>query len=464
MTRLPETGTASLVLGWRMTPADEPRYWLRPVGSRSDPDAELVCVDAKTMATHTIVLAQSGSGKSFFLGRLVEELLLRTKARCLILDPNADFRRAGEVESETLWTEAGYNRASGEGKLPHERTRDEFVAGWRNITKSILMGPHLPTSASPTVPLTLPWTRIAVDVIVEGLEPSVQAQFYHCHQITKLVAGRLSAPEAERTIDIAEDICELPSSSDAGAITQRLGPPAHPSDSTALDISAALKYIEKAAVRHYFSTARRYIASGVFSQSLAAARARDDRLSVVDLPSIPSLPTRLLAVDALLEAEWIRARQAWADALVHPISEDKRVPTFIVVDEAHNMIPFTTQSHVERIVRDRFRTIVAEGRKYGIFLIAVSQRPEKLDELVMSECDNKALMRIGSKSTLDRIRKGLGLDDIPERVLDRCLGLGKGRVLMSGSWAPHGTVMFYSAARRTVEGGRNLLPSHWAVP
>lgn len=83
-----------LTLGWQVNATFSPKYWLEP-GMRPgrQQDSDLVMVPAEAMAYHTAIIAQSGSGKSFFLGRLVEEILLQTKARCLILDPNADFRR-----------------------------------------------------------------------------------------------------------------------------------------------------------------------------------------------------------------------------------------------------------------------------------------------------------------------------------------------------------------------------------
>src|SRR5688500_9218398 len=98
-----DASSTNLVLGWQVARAGNPRYWLKPnaqVGAQSPDD--LVTVPPGSMATHTAIVAQSGSGKSFFLGRLIEELLLRTKARCLIFDPNADFRRAHEVEAAEL--------------------------------------------------------------------------------------------------------------------------------------------------------------------------------------------------------------------------------------------------------------------------------------------------------------------------------------------------------------------------
>jgi len=74
-----------LVLGWKVTQMLEPKYWLgdAPKAGRQ-PDSELVSVPGEDFATHSVIVAQSGSGKSYFLGRLIEELLVRTKAKCLV--------------------------------------------------------------------------------------------------------------------------------------------------------------------------------------------------------------------------------------------------------------------------------------------------------------------------------------------------------------------------------------------
>ena len=100
-------GTSYLTLGWRVDSNLNPAYWLerdaRPGGQQ---DSDLVRVAASALGCHTAIVAQSGSGKSFFVGRLIEELILATKARCVILDPNADFRRIGETVPEDRWLTA----------------------------------------------------------------------------------------------------------------------------------------------------------------------------------------------------------------------------------------------------------------------------------------------------------------------------------------------------------------------
>src|ERR1041384_1945747 len=83
-------------------------------------------------------IAQSGSGKSFFVGRLIEEIALRTHARCLILDPNADFRKIRDIEDATLWSGAKYKERR--GKLPHEASREGFARDWQSVSIRVRTG------------------------------------------------------------------------------------------------------------------------------------------------------------------------------------------------------------------------------------------------------------------------------------------------------------------------------------
>src|SRR5437762_13078815 len=117
-----------LTFGWRVTTALAPRYWLDPTAKPGNQgEQDLIRVPASSMGCHTAIVAQSGSGKSFFLGRLIEELLLQTMAQCVIIDPNADFRRIADVVDEQNWTNARYDHAAARGFLSHDSTRAEFA-------------------------------------------------------------------------------------------------------------------------------------------------------------------------------------------------------------------------------------------------------------------------------------------------------------------------------------------------
>jgi hypothetical protein len=525
----PGPGISYLTLGWRVEEAAPhgPVYWTetdaRPGGQKDD---HLYQVSAESIAHHTVIIAQSGSGKSFFLGRLMEELLLQTRARCLVLDPNADFRKVFQVEGEDLWGGARYDQARCRGKLPHEASRSDFESRWSNI--NVLIRTSQADRTSPYGPLRIWWPSLAVAFLAEDLNPMLRGELHYCHELMGDLANLLQIKasifnkkynlidEFQRVLRLArtmpkDDFAEmLGKEFDSAQWENRLkralegeghedffdeetesslwklgikrsGATKELDPTRSLDLggleSRIKEFISRAqslddsvsrsVERFYFGKIREALRDGIIKTEVEAeaARSREQpRLDVVDLPSLSDKDARLLAINAVLASEWDRARQAWSEALEARPEEDKRVPTFVVVDEAHNLMPARVRSRAEAALREQFRTLAAEGRKYGLFLILVSQRPDKLDPLVLSECENKAIMRLGSWSVLDHTRTMLGLEDHKD-ALDMCLSFRTGRVLLCGPWTRDGKpVVIFSAARRTVEGGRDLRSAHWALP
>ena len=245
--------------------------------------------------------------------------------------------------------------------------------------------------------------------------------------------------------------------------------------------SAVNRYIESARVaanyashsvqRFYFGKANQYKSAGIIRTPMRRVWWRNPwdyefgrRLEVVDLQSLGDRNTQMLAVYSRLSMTWKHAGSDWEKAMKRSGPDDVRTPTFVIVDEAHNLIPAQTRSKAERAVKELFRRIIAEGRKYGLFLVVVTQRPDKLDPLILSECENKAIMKLGSDSVVALTRQMLGLEDLAPDLLKKCLEFESGRVLLAGSWCPDGPRICYVAARRTIEGGRSLQTGVWSVP
>jgi DNA helicase HerA-like ATPase len=63
------------------------------------PELELA-LDAGAFDRHTFLCGQSGSGKTYALGTILERLLVETSLRIVILDPNSDFVRLGELRDD----------------------------------------------------------------------------------------------------------------------------------------------------------------------------------------------------------------------------------------------------------------------------------------------------------------------------------------------------------------------------
>lgn len=502
-------GESYLTLGWEVTLGQDPRYWLSP-GSKAglQPLDELVRIPSRLMATHTAIIAQSGSGKSFFLGRLIEEIMLQTSANCLIFDPNADFRRVHEPEKASLWTSAKYDPLKRKGKLPHEASLEEFESRWSSQIH-VRIRTSDGTTNRPYEPIQIWWPSLSMEFLAEDLDPMLHSDLYHCHALVKdfgpvfqlkhgasKSAGDFLAEAQDvfvliRALSKQENKLRQTLTREYGAEeiikgtnSHGISPtrPEHVQVGQRVQISwsyieaKTTRFIENALLvaddvlpeveRFYFGKALQYKTAGIIRtnfQENSFEPTSKKCLDVIDLPSLES-NARLLAINAILTRKWETAQDDWRKALAADASEDSRTPTFIVVDEAHNLIPSEPRSKAAIALREQFRTIVAEGRKYGLFLILVSQRPDKLDPLILSECENKAVMRLGSASILEITKKMLGLEDTSPNLLQKCLEFETGRVLLAGAWSPNGPKIFYAAARRTVEGGRSLREDHWSVP
>jgi hypothetical protein len=475
----------------------------------------MVRIPTKKMDKHTVIIAQSGSGKSFFLGRLVEEIMIKSKARCLILDTNGDFRKINKIDEE-LWSPnqplaKKYDMKTGKGKLTLE-TRDKFAEKWDRVIDDFI----IKTNSVPKEPnaeeLKVWWPSISLEFLIQSDNNPRSTEMFHCHNWAKELFNQFAEFSDDtngediivKVKNIFKSLQEIPNE-EREKMVKRLrtdgkkmgeGLRTTTDDTTRTSWSKLFKNainpvslfdsiislgatslghesMEKAkfvfesyswdTVNSYFGLIERYQALGVLANRPYSSK-RQRRLVVVDLPSISNSELRGLVLNPMLTEEWENAEKKWEQAMNNPRDQDKRVPTFIVLDEAHNFIPVSPRSRHESLVREQFRTIAAEGRKFGLFLILVSQRPDKLDDLVLSECGNKAILHLDSQSMVDKVIKTLGLDfDIKSIERERIVNFKPGRVLLAGNWADEHNI-FYCAARRTLEGGRNLRDDYWARP
>jgi len=486
-----------LVLGWQVNTEGHPTYWMNEnvkVGLQHNSD--LLRVSADVMDSHTVIVAQSGSGKSFFLGRLIEELLMRTKCRCLIFDPDGDFSRMDQV-NEDVWQEPNYDLRSGNALLSHD-TKNAFLSSWSGIQKRVRT--HRPlSSGSIGQHLDIWWPGLSIDMVEEVFDdPMKRSELYHCHSFVRAISElqmiRTKLGRQEGTlIDRAEQIYyawvdknnttdkieaflnqefEIPQAGQVGSIypipfvtwSVHKDPSKRKQAMEQVKRKAAssLQYFTKEMARFYFGKAREYEATDIIAKEPPQSSRDLPRLDIVDLASLPDNNTRYLVANTIIAEEWERARQNWWENMVENM-DDTRVPVFVVLEEAHNFIPEEPRNRAQAALRDQFRTIASEGRKFGLFLILVSQRPDKLDHLVLSECANKAIMRLDSRTIVQLVREKLGLQDIDPYMLDRTIQFKKGRVLITGQWTSRPEI-FYCAARRTVQGGRDLQKKYWARP
>ena len=80
-------------------------------------------------------------------------------------------------------------------------------------------------------------------------------------------------------------------------------------------------------------------------------------------------------------------------------------PCMLVIEEAHNFCP--ERGFNKTVSTEILRTIASEGRKFGLGLLVISQRPARVDKNVISQCNTQIIMRITNANDLKALSKGI---------------------------------------------------------
>ncbi|RME52962.1 ATP-binding protein [Candidatus Woesearchaeota archaeon] len=85
--------------------------------------------------------------------------------------------------------------------------------------------------------------------------------------------------------------------------------------------------------------------------------------------------------------------------------KNKIPPFFLVVEEAHNFCP--ERNFGEAKSSKILRTVASEGRKFGLGLCIVSQRPARVDKSVLSQCTTQIILKVTNPNDLRAISSGV---------------------------------------------------------
>lgn len=108
-------------------------------------------------------------------------------------------------------------------------------------------------------------------------------------------------------------------------------------------------------------------------------------IKIIDFSEVPS---DVLPIVAGVLARLIYSIQFWTDP-------DSRHPLTIVCDEAHLYLPVRDAAEAaERRALEAFERVAKEGRKYGVSLLVVSQRPSDVSRTILSQCNNFLALRL----------------------------------------------------------------------
>lgn len=113
--------------------------------------------------------------------------------------------------------------------------------------------------------------------------------------------------------------------------------------------------------------------------------------------------------------------------------ERPKVPFLLVLEEAHNYVS-RAEGAKYNSVRKSIERVAKEGRKYGVCLMIVSQRPSEISETVFSQCNNFIAMRLTNPSDQNYVKRLLP-DDVGA-LTDSFASLGRSEALIIGDSVP----------------------------
>lgn len=149
-------------------------------------------------------------------------------------------------------------------------------------------------------------------------------------------------------------------------------------------------------------------------------------VKIIDFSEVPS---DILPLIVSLIARVIFSVQQWTTV-------EHRHPIAIFCDEAHLYIPANTEKSIDDASLVTFERISKEGRKYGIGLVVISQRPSEVNRTVLSQSNNFIAMRLTNVDDQSVVKRLLpdSLGDYAEML--PILDIGEALVVGDASLLP----------------------------
>ncbi|OJZ05794.1 ATP-binding protein [Sphingobacterium sp. 40-24] len=149
-------------------------------------------------------------------------------------------------------------------------------------------------------------------------------------------------------------------------------------------------------------------------------------VTIIDLSGIPF---EVLSIAVSLISRLVFDFAFHYSKIKHAKDEQNDIPFMIVCEEAHNYIPKTGGAEY-KASKKSIERIAKEGRKYGLSLMVVSQRPSEVSETIFSQCNNFISLRLTNVNDQSYV-KAL-MPENSSAIADILPNLGSGECLIVG--------------------------------
>ena len=379
--------------------------------TRKNGEVPVVLSIKDVVSTHLAILASTGSGKSYTAGVLVEELMNEyNRAAVLIVDPHGEYHTMQSIQGNEQFFGA-------DGYKPEVKifTPDKIKVRFSTLTEADVKY-LLPEGTSDKMAHFL---AQAFTSLRERLKAERKQDYaYAYHDLRDEVNAQKFGSENQK--DAGGNVSSIDGL--LWRMDSRFGKP----DS----IFTASEHIE---LNELFKPGRCTI--------LQLSDIEQHEQQVI----VGALLRRVnKARMSIVRAETPKERGDFVD-----------YPVFTLLEEAHRFAPAGTSVVSTNILKQ----ILSEGRKFGVGIGLITQRPGKLDQDVLSQCMTQIIMRI--VNPIDQQTVAQSVEGAGRAMLAELPALTKGQAVISGVGI-NTPVMCRIRSRLTAHGGETFdAPTEW---
>jgi DNA helicase HerA-like ATPase len=354
----------------------------------ADRESAAIADGNRLLQRHMAILGTTGTGKSWSVALLLERAARLRHANILVLDLHGEYAPLTEV-SEEREAVARQLRVAGPADLLYAADAALHVPFWlleRDELASLVLSESDAQAGDQQLWLT---DR------VQTLKRSTLSEQGTTAGLTTATADSPVPFQLEHLLEWArrdevEIIVRHPSGRvDPGPFAGKLGGLISRLEARLADPRYAFIFQppEAATVDDWLlETAHKLLSSGPDELGI----------KIVDLSEVPA---PILPMVAGVLVRLVYNLQFWMEP-------SERTPVCVVCDEAHIYLPADrADSAVHRVALDAFETIAKEGRKYGVCLAVVSQRPSDVSRTILSQCNNFMIMRLTNDQDQDVVSR-----------------------------------------------------------
>jgi uncharacterized protein len=379
--------------------------------TRESGEVPIVLSVKDIVSTHIAILASTGSGKSYTAGVLVEEMLRPyNRAAVLIVDPHGEYHTIAAIQGDDRF--AGTDGYRPEAKI---FTPDRIKVRFSTLTEADVKY-LLPEGTSDKM---LHFLRQAYRSLTDRMKAEGRRDYLYSYHDLRDEVQRQQYGKDDRDAGDGGNVSSIQ------GLLWRLDSRFDRPDS----IFHPHEHIEL--------------------QELY----RPGRVTILDLSDIEQHEQQVIVGTLLRRVNKARMMTTRGEAEKGENFLD--YPVFTLLEEAHRFAP----AGASVVSTNVLKQILSEGRKFGVGIGLISQRPGKLDQDVLSQCMTQVIMRI--VNPIDQQTIAQSVEGAGRAMLAELPALTKGQAIICGVGV-NTPVMCRIRPRLTAHGGETFdAPAEW---